>query len=536
MAKPRSKTKKILFAVEIIVLLLFIGGLYVYGQLNSKLDKVNQPVVDDSRIQVNQEVQNAIDSETSKLTGYTTYALFGIDHRDKNPALGTENSDTMIVASVNNDTKDVKLVSIYRDTLLNLGDDTYSKANAAYAYGGPEQAITMLNTNLDLNITDYATVNFDALATIVDCLGGLDMDMSYAEIVHMNNYCVETSEETGKSYTPIELPPEPEDIEKIDYRYHLNGVQVTSYCRIRYTASLDMGRTERQRKVIQMIVSKAKSAGLSTIFDIMDEVFPMVTTSVNKTEILQLLPTLIGYSIDDTVGFPSSFKFANVKGSVIVPTDLESNVVELHKFLYGDEAYTPSATVKENSQEILDIVGGADNLNDVQPVVTEETENDAFFYQNDGSGWSETQVSTDDSGDYGDYDNSGTDDGGYTDPGTDDGGYTDPGTDDGGYTDPGTDDGGYTDPGTDGGDYTDPGTGGGDYTDPGTGGGDYTDPGTGGGDYTDPGTGGGDYTDPGTGGGDTVDSGGDTGYVEEGGGDAGGSAESAPASDPAETV
>lgn len=242
----------------------------------------------------------------------------------------------------------------------------------------------------------------------------------------------------------------------------------------------------------------------------------MVTTSVNKTEILQLLPTLIGYSIDDTVGFPSSFKFANVKGSVIVPTDLESNVVELHKFLYGDEAYTPSATVKENSQEILDIVGGADNLNDVQPVVTEETENDAFFYQNDGSGWSETQVSADDSGDYGDYDNSGTDDGGYTDPGTDDGGYTDPGTDDGGYTDPGTDDGGYTDPGTDGGDYTDPGTGGGDYT--------------------DPGTGGGDYTDPGTGGGDTVDSGGDTGYVEEGGGDAGGSAESAPASDPAETV
>ena len=159
--------KKILFAVEIVVLLLFIGGLYVYGQLNTKLDKVNQSAVDESRIHVNQEVQDAIDSETSQLTGYTTYALFGIDHRDKNPVLNTENSDTMIIASVNNDTKDVKLVSVYRDTLLNLGDDTYSKANAAYAYGGPEQAITMLNTNLDLNITDYATVNFSALG--YDC-------------------------------------------------------------------------------------------------------------------------------------------------------------------------------------------------------------------------------------------------------------------------------------------------------------------------------------------------------------------------------
>ncbi len=491
MAKPRSKTKKILFAVEIIVLLLFIGGLYVYGQLNSKLDKVNQPVMDDSKIQVNQEVQDAIDSETSKLTGYTTYALFGIDHRDKNPALRTENSDTMIIASVNNDTKDVKLVSVYRDTLLNLGDGTYSKANAAYAYGGPEQAITMLNTNLDLNITEYATVNFNALAEIVDCLGGLDMDMSYAEIVHMNNYCQEISEETGKSYTPIELPERPEDIEKIDYRYHLNGVQVTSYCRIRYTASLDMGRTERQRKVIQMIVQKAKTAGLSTIFDIMDQVFPMVTTSLSKTEILQLLPTMIGYSMNETVGFPTNYKFATVKGSVIVPTDLESNVIELHKFLYGDENYTPSSTVKENSQEILDIVGGTANLNDTQPAVTEETENtgdDTVFFQNDGSGWADTtdQIASDNSGDTG------------YDPG-------------------------YEDPGTDGGDTSyDPGTGGDTGYDPGTGGDTGYDPGTGGDTGYDPGTGGDTGYDPGTGG-DTTGDGGDTGYDPgTGGGDVGG--------------
>jgi len=470
MARPKSKTKKILFAVEIIVLLLFIGGLYVYGQLNSKLDKINQPVLDDSKIKVNQEVQDSIDSQESTLTGYTTYALFGIDHRDKNTALGGENSDTIIIASVNNDTKDVKLVSVYRDTLLNLGNDTYSKANAAYAYGEAEQAITMLNTNLDLNISEYATVNFNALTTIIDDLGGLDMDMSYAEIVHMNNYCVETSEETGKDYTPIELPDRPDDIEAVQYHYHLNGVQATSYCRIRYTASLDMGRTERQRRVIQMIVSKAKSAGLGKIFKIMDDVFPMVTTSMTKDEILQLLPTLIGYSVDDTTGFPTSYKFSNVKGSIIVPTTLETNVIELHKFLYGDEAYTPSATVKANSEKILEIVGGESSLDDKQATVEENTTNDTVIFEKNGSGWSDTSSdygSDSDSSGGGDYsgdetDNSGGDSSGgedYEGPTTPEPDY---GGDDNGGGDTGGDESGGGDTGGDesgGGDIVDEGSG-----------------------------------------------------------------------------
>ena len=490
MARPKSKTKKILFAVEIIVLLLFIGGLYVYGQLNSKLDKINQPVLDDSKIKVNQEVQDSIDSQESTLTGYTTYALFGIDHRDKNTALGGENSDTIIIASVNNDTKDVKLVSVYRDTLLNLGNDTYSKANAAYAYGEAEQAITMLNTNLDLNISEYATVNFNALTTIIDDLGGLDMDMSYAEIVHMNNYCVETSEETGKDYTPIELPDRPDDIEAVQYHYHLNGVQATSYCRIRYTASLDMGRTERQRKVIQMIVDKAKSAGLSTIFKIMDDVFPMVTTSMDKTEILQMLPTLVGYSVNDTTGFPSSFKFSNVKGSVIVPTSLESNVIELHKFLYGDEAYTPSATVLANSQRILEIVGGEASLEDTQKVTEENTANDNVIFENNGTSWEET-AGSDDSSD--NTDSTGGGDSGTT------------GGDD--YT-------GGGDRGSTGGDaYTGGGDGGS------TGGDDYTGGGDSGSTGGDDSTGGGEES----GGGNESGGGDDGGYTEpDYGGDGGG--------------
>ena len=435
MSKPRKKRRKVLFILEIIVLLLFIGGLYVYGQISAKLDKID---IQETDLQEQDIVTN---DQAPQMTGYTTYALFGLDHRSRNEKLNTENSDTIIIASINNDTKAVKLVSVYRDTLLNVKDDTYSKANAAYALGGPAQAVNMLNTNLDLNITDYVSIDFDALVTVVDCLGGLDIPLSYAEIVHMNNYCVETAEETGKSYTPVELPePKPEDQEAIVGTYHLNGVQATSYCRIRYTASLDMGRTERQRRVIQMIVDKAKKAGLSTIFDIMDQVFPMVKTSVSKTEILKLIPAMIGYSIDETTGFPQDYKFATVKGSVIVPTTLDSNVLKLHQFLYGNTNYTPTQDVLNKNAQIAAIVGGG-QVQDAAPAVTDApntTTDDSYTWE--GS----TDTSADYSYDDTDYGNDTSDDTDYSGGGDDSntdysGGGDDSGNDDSGAGDTGDD-------------------------------------------------------------------------------------------------
>lgn len=444
MSKPRKKRRKVLFILEIIVLLLFIGGLYVYGQISAKLDKID---IQETDLQEQDIVTN---DQAPQMTGYTTYALFGLDHRSRNEKLNTENSDTIIIASINNDTKAVKLVSVYRDTLLNVKDDTYSKANAAYALGGPAQAVNMLNTNLDLNITDYVSIDFDALVTVVDCLGGLDIPLSYAEIVHMNNYCVETAEETGKSYTPVELPePKPEDQEAIFGTYHLNGVQATSYCRIRYTASLDMGRTERQRRVIQMIVDKAKKAGLSTIFDIMDQVFPMVKTSVSKTEILKLIPAMIGYSIDETTGFPQDYKFATVKGSVIVPTTLDSNVLKLHQFLYGNTNYTPTQDVLNKSAQIAAIVGGG-QVQDTAPAVTDApntTTDNSYTWEGStdtSADYSYDDTDYSDNTDYTDYGNDTSDDTDYSGGGDDSntdysGGGDDSGNDDSGAGDTGDD-------------------------------------------------------------------------------------------------
>lgn len=444
MSKPRKKRRKVLFILEIIVLLLFIGGLYVYGQISAKLDKID---IQETDLQEQDIVTN---DQAPQMTGYTTYALFGLDHRSRNEKLNTENSDTIIIASINNDTKAVKLVSVYRDTLLNVKDDTYSKANAAYALGGPAQAVNMLNTNLDLNITDYVSIDFDALVTVVDCLGGLDIPLSYAEIVHMNNYCVETAEETGKSYTPVELPePKPEDQEAIVGTYHLNGVQATSYCRIRYTASLDMGRTERQRRVIQMIVDKAKKAGLSTIFDIMDQVFPMVKTSVSKTEILKLIPAMIGYCIDETTGFPQDYKFATVKGSVIVPTTLDSNVLKLHQFLYGNTNYTPTQDVLNKSAQIAAIVGGG-QVQDTAPAVTDApntTTDNSYTWEGStdtSADYSYDDTDYSDNTDYTDYGNDTSDDTDYSGGGDDSntdysGGGDNSGNDDSGAGDTGDD-------------------------------------------------------------------------------------------------
>ena len=244
--------------------------------------------------------------------------------------------------------------------------------------------------------------------------------------------------------------PKPEDEEKTLGEYHLNGVQVVSYCRIRYTSSMDMGRTERQRRVIGLMVDKAKTAGLTSIFSIMDDVFPMISTSVTKTELLNLIPNIIGYKIADTTGFPQKYKFADVKqASVVVADTLVDNVKELHKFLYGSsEGYEPSQNIVDASAKIIEIVGGADTLVDQAPV-TDNTDGSSsdVVWQGDGSG--NYNYSYDD----GNYDDGNYDSGSY-DSGNDYSGNDYSGYDDGSY-DSGNDYSGYDDSYSDGSSFDD---------------------------------------------------------------------------------
>ena len=348
----RRRRRRILFGIEIFILLILIGGVFIYA----KLGKMNFTDLDLSKIGVNTGV-----SDNNVMKGYTTIGLIGLDGRDGELKSGAR-SDTMIIASINNDTKKVKLVSIYRDTYLRIGEDSegngqYDKANAAYAKGGPEQFLSMLNTNLDLNVTDFVSVDFQAVAEAVELLGGIDVELKEEEVVHLNNYCVETSKVTGMDYRPLE--------EKAGV-HHLNGVQTVSYARIRYTSGNDFRRAARQREVIYKIVEKAKNSDIATLSKILDKVFPKVYTSFTKAEILQMGMSMMSYDIEDQTGFPFDHLYGGrVKDAmggldVVLPVTLESNVIKLHEFLYPEDSYTPSDEVKAYSQRIVDKSGFGD--------------------------------------------------------------------------------------------------------------------------------------------------------------------------------
>ena len=437
--------QRVLLITACVLLCAVFGAVaYVYA----KWSKIDTQDIKAEDIVINEEVK--MNKEVDLGDGYTNVALFGVDSRDGNLGEGNR-TDCIIVASLNNETKEIKMVSVYRDTLLDLSEGTYQKCNAAYSYGGPVLAINMLNMNLDLDIQDYVTVDFGAIADAIDLLGGVDIEVTEEELPYINQYIPETANSAGKSANYLSSA----GLQTLD------GTQATTYARIRSTAGGDFTRTERQRLVIEKMFEKAKSADLGTLNAIIDKVFPQVSTSFTLQEILTYATAYSEYKLVGNMGFPQDnyMDLLSGLGSVVVPDDLVSNVTKLHEFLFGTTGYTPSSTVQTVNSNIAYTVSSA------------QSSGESY---DDGSGTYDDSGYTDGSGDYS---------GGDVYVPTDPSGGTGTG---GGTTDPGT--GGSTDPGTGGG--TDPGTGGG--TDPGTGGG--TDPGTGGG-TTDPGGG----TDPGTG-------------------------------------
>lgn len=343
-SKRRRWIKNIpLLIVEICVLLLAVGVMYV---VVTATDEVGRRVIDEEQITINEEVAETFqDDEPVIVKGYRNIALFGVDARDGELGKGNR-SDSIMIASINQDTQEIKLISVFRDTYLNLGNDSYNKCNAAYAKGGPEQAISMLNTNLDLDITDYVTVGFGGLIDAVDALGGIEMEVTDAELSHLNNYQLSMAEEMGIAYTPVEHSG----------TQLLNGLQATAYCRIRYTKGDDFRRAERQRNVLTAMMEKAKKASVSTLTEIVNAVLPEVETSLDVNEILSVLGSVAGYDVVTSDGFPfvDNRRGANVgsKGSCVIPDNLEENVVELHKMLYPEINYQPSKQVLGISTEI----------------------------------------------------------------------------------------------------------------------------------------------------------------------------------------
>lgn len=340
----KQRRRIILFIAEIVILVLAVVVLYAVLSTTGG----GKVVIKEKDIIINEAVQEA---EETTMKGYRNIALFGVDSTTGALTKSTR-SDTIMIASINQDTGECKLVSVYRDTYLNLSNDTYNKCNAAYAKGGPEQAINMLNMNLDMNITDFVTVGFAGLTDAIDAVGGVYIDVDSSEIDHLNNYQLCIAENLKRKYTKV-----------TDTGYQLlDGLQATGYCRIRYTAGDDFKRAERQREVLMAVADQAKKASIPKLTETANAVFDEVYTSLDLSEIVDMLSNVGAYYISETEGFPQEAyrKTGTIgsKGSCVIPTSLEDNVKWLHKFLFNADDYDPSSTVKQCSEKIYQDTNG----------------------------------------------------------------------------------------------------------------------------------------------------------------------------------
>ena len=281
--------------------------------------------------------------ETMK--GYQNIALFGVDSREQDLLGGDNRSDTIMICSINKKTGKIKLVSVYRDTLLDIGGGEFRKCNAAYAYGGPQQAIAMLNSNLDLNITDFVTVGFEGLADTIDALGGIDLEITDEEMEYMNSYMEDMYDELGIDYEEV----------TDSGMQHLSGIQATAYCRIRYTEGDDFKRAQRQRTVLSLTMEKAKKANPLQLARAAGSVLGEMATSLKAGELLRFILLARTMDLTDSTGFPSEEDrtFATVNGeSCVIPYYLTTNVITLHSTLFGQDDYEPSSVVQENTEII----------------------------------------------------------------------------------------------------------------------------------------------------------------------------------------
>ena len=325
MAKKKGRKLKA-FGIAVLVLLslliIIIGGTFWF--VSSKLGKMQQ-------VDLNEEDLNVSAEVAENLSNYRNIAIFGIDSREDTYSKGNR-SDCIIIASMNNDTKEVKLVSVYRDTYVQIEGHGLDKITHAYSYGEAPLAIKTLNTNFDLNITEFVTVNFDAVKDIIDDIGGITMTVTDEEVSHIKGLT--------KAGT-----------------YNLTGEQALAYARIRHAEGGDYKRTERMRDVLTAVLNKVKTFNISQLNQFVDKVLPKVYTNITASDVFSILPSATSVKVTESIGWPYDTKGITLDRWYGVPITLESNVTRLHQEVFGEEDYVPSDTVKQISQEIVEKTG-----------------------------------------------------------------------------------------------------------------------------------------------------------------------------------
>lgn len=341
--KENKKSRKGLkiFGIILLILVLIIAGMLggAYWYVNDKLGKIQQVEIKEEDLNIDEQVEE-------NLTGYRNIAIFGVDSRSSSLGKGNR-SDCIIIASINNATKEVKLASVYRDTYVQIEGYGLDKITHAYSYGEAPLALSTLNTNLDLNIKEFVTVNFDSVAEAVDLLGGVDINVEENEIKYLNGYQNETSKVTGK--------------EMIEVTHSglqtLNGVQAVSYGRIRYTEGGDYKRTERMRDVLTAMLKKLQTKSIGEINSLLDKILPKVYTNIETKSIISEIPNITKYKITQSIGWPYETRGITMDRWYGIPITLESNVQKLHQELFNEPDYVVSTTVKNISDKIVNKTG-----------------------------------------------------------------------------------------------------------------------------------------------------------------------------------
>jgi len=341
--KKMNKGLKI-FLIILLVLVIIIVGLGVAGYtfVNGKIGKMQKENIDTTAVGINEDTKE-------ELKGYRNIALLGIDSRADDYGLGNR-SDCMMIASINQETNEIKLISVYRDTyvyVMENGTKRLDKITHAYSYGGAQNTLKSLNEAMDLNITEFVTVNFDAVIAAVDSLGGVYIDIDKSEIKYVNDYIDATSESSGVKSSHITHSG----------RQKLDGVQAVSYTRVRYTAGGDYKRTERMRTVVEAMLSKAKTLNVGQLNSFADTILPKIRTNISTSEIWGLIPKLASFKVTESIGWPYDTKGITLDRWYGVPVTLQSNVEKLHKEAFGQDDYEASDTVKEMSAAIVKKTG-----------------------------------------------------------------------------------------------------------------------------------------------------------------------------------
>lgn len=341
--KKKNKGLKIFLRVLIVIIVIILGiAIAGYSFVHNKLSKMKTEYIDKTAIGISEEAKDS-------LKGYRNIALLGIDSRADDYGTGNR-SDCIIIASINEKTKEVKLLSVYRDTYVYVtenGNKKLDKITHAYSYGGAQNTLKSLNEALDLNITEYVTVNFDAVIAAVNALNGVEIDITSEELKYINDYIDATSQSSGVKSSHLSKAG----------RQTVDGVQAVAYSRIRYTAGGDYKRTERMRTVVTAMAKKAKTLNIGQLNKLADEILPRVSKNIENNDIIALIPSALSFDITESLGWPYNVKGISTTAWYGVPVTLESNVIKLHKELFGQEDYKVSETVKEMNDAIIKKTG-----------------------------------------------------------------------------------------------------------------------------------------------------------------------------------